>query len=210
MDYRNSSLREYLDDAASNKPAPGGGSVSALAGALGTAMGCMVANFTVGKKKYADVEDRVKELLAEMDKARSDLLDLVQADVEAYSLVSAAYKMPKETPEQKSARTEAIQKALVAAMDAPLKTLRICADLIGRFDELGEIGNRNLVSDVGVAAILAEAALRGAKLNVEINLAGLKDERLVADVRAEIDAKAAAAAAAMRDVVSRVESEINK
>ena len=210
MDYRTSPLKKYLDDAGSNAPAPGGGSVSALAGALGTAMGCMVANFTLGKKKYAQVEERVKELLSACDKARNDLLDLAQADVDAYGLVSAAYKMPKDTPEQKTARTEAIQKALVKAMEVPLKTLRICAGLMDAFAELGRIGNKNLISDVGVAAILAEAALRGAKMNVEINLAGLNDEELVREVQSEVDASMAEAAAAMKDIVSRVERRIRK
>jgi len=201
MDYREASLRKYLDDAASDLPAPGGGSVAALAGALGSAMGCMVANFTVGKKKYAAVEQRVKELLQKCDSARKELLNLAQRDVEAYQGVSEAYKIPKE---QKETRARAIQEALKKAMNVPLETLRICHDLMDVYRELGEKGNRNLISDVGVAAIMTEAALQAAKLNVEINLAYLKDEQLVARVRNEIEEKALAASEAARQIVASV------
>lgn len=206
MSYRTESIDRYVADAASNKPAPGGGSVSALAGALGVSMGCMVANFTIGKKKYKNVEPRVKEILAKCESSMNDLLDLVQADVNAYSEVSAAYGMPKDTDEQKAARSAAIQKALVIAMDAPLKALGICASLMDAYAELGEIGNKNLISDVGVAAILTEAALRGAKLNVDINLAGLKDEALVRTTRDEVERAAADADAKAKKILSAVKA----
>ncbi|MEW6356377.1 MAG: cyclodeaminase/cyclohydrolase family protein [Planctomycetota bacterium] len=210
MSYRQESIDRYVSDAASNKPAPGGGSVSALAGALGVSMGCMVANFTVGKKKYKDVEPRVREILSDCERSMNELLDLVQADVDAYSKVSAAYAMPKESDAEKTARTSAIQEALVVAMDAPLKALRVCAALMDAYDELGKIGNKNLISDVGVAAILTEAALRGAKLNVEINLANLKDEALVRQTRSEIDRLAAEAEARAKAILAEVAAAIGK
>jgi len=208
MSYRQESIDKYVSDAASNQPAPGGGSVSALAGALGVSMGCMVANFTVGKKKYKDVEPRVQELLASCEKAMDELLDLVQADVDAYSKVSAAYGMPKGSDEEKAARTAAIQEALVIAMDAPLKAFRVCASVLDAYAELGKIGNKNLISDVGVAAILTEAALRGAKLNVDINLAFLKDEDLVRKTRDEVERTAAEASDKAKAILEAVAADM--
>ena len=111
--YRDGTIRKYLDDAAAGIPAPGGGSVSALAGALATTMGSMAANFTVGKKKFLDVEPRVREILTKLDGLRERLLELVDEDVKAYGVVSAAYGMPKETSEEKTARSAKIQEALV-------------------------------------------------------------------------------------------------
>lgn len=183
--YRDGTIRRYLDDAAAGIPAPGGGSVSAFAAALATTMGSMAANFTIGKKKYAAVEPQVKELVARLDALRERLLVLTDEDVAAYSVVSAAYGMPKDTPEQKSARSAKIQEALVVAMAAPLATMRTCAEVMRALEALVDIANPNLISDVGVSAILAEAAIRGAKLNVDINLASLKDAELISRTTAE-------------------------
>jgi len=206
--YLYSTLRTYLEDASSAKPTPGGGSIAAAAGALGMSMACMAANFTVGKKKFKAVEGEVRKQLDACMKARDDLLRLMDEDTRAYAEVSAAYGMPKETPEEKTARTAAIQAALVVAMDAPLKAVRVCRDALRATAALVEIANPNLISDVGVAALLGEAALRAAKLNVEINLHGLKDKNLVEKTRAEIDEAAVEwkthAAAVMTRVVKGV------
>ena len=202
--YRDEPIAKYLADAAAKLPAPGGGSVSALAGALGASMASMAANFTVGKKKFRDVEPQVRDLLEKFQDGMNELLGLVDRDVEAYSTVSAAYAMPKDTDEQKKARTAAIQDALKVALDAPLKTLRQCHRLVGLLDRLVETANPNLISDVGVAAILLEAALRGAKINVEINLAYLKDQDFVRQTASEIDAAAREAAATAASVIERV------
>jgi len=202
--YRNGSLRKYLDDAAAGIPAPGGGSVSALAGALATTMGSMAANFTVGKKKFLDVELRVKSVLARLDREREMLLELMDQDVEAYGVVSSAYSMPRETSEEKAARTAKIQEALVVAMDVPLRTVRVCVDVLRELTELVDIANPNLISDVGVSAILAEAALRGAKLNVEINLMSLKDEALVKRTAEDIGGAAEEASRMLRGILSKV------
>lgn len=207
--YREKPLEQYVRDASSNKPAPGGGSVSALVGALGASMACMAANFTVGKKKYKDVEEEVREILTECEGGCAKLVALMDEDVAAYSTVSAAYAMPKDTPEQKQERTEAIQKALKVAMDVPLRSLGLCDAILARLPRLAEIGNPNLISDVGVAAVFCEAALRGSKLNVEINLAYLKDEGLVSETRAKIDAAAERAEALARDLVSKIAGQIS-
>ena len=202
--YRDKPVESYLADAAAKLPAPGGGSVSALAGALGASMAAMAANFTVGKKKFRDVEPQVRALLDEFQNGLQKLLGLMDRDVEAYSTVDAAYAMPKQTDEQKKARTAAIQSALKVALDTPLRTVRLCGDLVARLGDLVELANPNLISDVGVAAILLEAALRGAKINVEINLAYLKDQDFVRRTAAEIDEAAAQAATTAASVLERV------
>jgi len=185
--YMKRPLEEYLADASSNAPTPGGGSVSALAAALGTTMASMAANFTVGKKKYADVEEEVRGLLARLAEARDRLTAAVQADTEAYAKVSAAYGMPKSSDEEKAARKVAIQAGLKAAMQPPLEALRASRAAMTATRRLLDVANKNLITDVGVAAILLEAAARGAYLNVAINLKSLKDEETVAAARAECD-----------------------
>jgi formiminotetrahydrofolate cyclodeaminase len=185
--YVNGTVKQYVDDAASSKPAPGGGSLSALAGALGASMGSMVCNFTVGKEKFKDVEPRAKEILEVCEESRLALLSLVDKDVEEYRKVTAAYSMPKETDQQKVARKEAIQEALKSALQVPLATFRECLDVLEQLEDLAHIGNPNLISDVGVSAILCAAGLAGAKLNVDINLGSIKDEELVRTVRNEVE-----------------------
>ncbi len=183
--------------------------MSALAGALGAAMASMASNFTVGKKKFADVEDQVKEVLALCEAKRGKLLEFMDADVSEYSKVTAAYGMPRETDEEKAARKAAIQEALKAAMAVPLEAFRACNEVIQSLKTLVDIANPNLVSDVGVAAMLCGAGLDGAKLNVEINLSFLKDEELVAKVREEIDSTTFLAKQVQAEVVEKVRQKIN-
>lgn len=180
-------LREYLEALAGDAPAPGGGSAAALTGALAAACARMVGSFTVGRKKYVDVEDEIRAHLAAIDAVRAEMLTLVQADVDAFGAVGAAYGLPKETAEEKSARSAAIQEALRAAAFVPLRLARACAELARRLPVLLEKGNRNLVSDVGVAARLCAAACECAWLNVEVNLAALRDKEFVAVTRAETE-----------------------
>ncbi len=183
--YVDRPMREYLDESASNAPTPGGGSVSALAAALGCTMASMAANFTTGRKKFAEVEGEVKDCLAKLDEAHAKLLDQMQRDTEAYAGVGAAYGMPRSTDDDKAARAEAIQSALQAAMQPPLETMRAALDALRATRALLGIANPNLITDVGVAAIYLEAAMRGAYLNVAINLKSIKNEMLVAKTREE-------------------------
>jgi formiminotetrahydrofolate cyclodeaminase len=177
----------YTEKLASNLPAPGGGSAAALAGALGAACGCMVGNFTVGKKKFADVEAEVAPHLQALDELRQEMLELVAADVTAYSAVGAAYGLPKDTDEQRAARESAIQEALVAAAGVPMALARCAAAVAEHLPPLLAKGNPNLVSDVGVAARLAEAACECAWLNVEVNVAVITNQSFVAASRAEAE-----------------------
>ncbi len=184
--YIDEPLKKYLDEAASGASTPGGGSVAALAGALGAALTSMVCNFTVGKKKYKDVEAEVSQILEEAENLRSRLLDLMVEDIQVYGQVSAAYGMPRDTAEEKAARTEAIQNALKAAMGAPLEAAICCHKLLKLNEPLLEKGNQNLISDVGVAILLAESAMRSAIMNVEINLSYIKDEDLCQKTREKL------------------------
>jgi len=210
MPYRSETLETYLADASAAKPTPGGGSASALAGAVGAAMACMAANFTVGKKKYEAAWPRVTELLEACGAARDALLRCTDEDVAAYAHVSKAYGMPKDTPEQKAERTAAIQEALTVAMAPPLEAFRAAAEALCVLDELADLANPNLVSDVGVAAALLLGALDGARLNVEINLASLKDEDVVARTRGELEQTASGACAAGRKALDKVFRRIRK
>jgi formiminotetrahydrofolate cyclodeaminase len=185
--YRQGSLETYVSDAAARKPAPGGGSVSALAGALAAAMSEMAANFTVGKKKFADVQSAVQEMLGQLSTCRDALIGLVDRDVEAYGAVDRAYSMPRDSDDQKNQRRQAIHSALRAAMEVPLEIMRLCARVAAVADRLVDIGNPNLITDTGVSAILAEAACAAARLNVEVNLKYLRDNALAADCCSEMD-----------------------
>jgi methenyltetrahydrofolate cyclohydrolase len=205
MMFINDTIRAYVDKASAGTPTPGGGSISALTGALGVSMGCMAANFTVGKKKFEKVEPQVRSLLAKMEKAREELLRLCEEDSRAYGKLSEAMALPRTTLAEQSHRDAAMQKAMTAAMEAPLRVARVCADTVEYAAELGDIANPNLISDVGVCAILAEAALRGARLNVEVNLLYLRDPTKVAEVRQELAILSSRSTADEQRVAEKVE-----
>ncbi len=206
--YIDEPLKKYLDEAASGSPTPGGGSVAALAGSLGAALTSMVCNFTVGRKKYADVEEEVSQILSEAEELRAKLQDLTVEDTQAYGQVSAAYGMPRETTEEKAARSEAIQKALKVAMKAPLEAAVCCHKILKLNEPLMEKGNQNLISDVGVAVLLAESAMRSAILNVEINLSYIKDEKLCQETRERLRPMVAEAVELRSKVYKRVNEAI--
>lgn len=193
----------FLDELASSAPAPGGGSVAALSGALGAALVSMVCNLTVGKKKYADVQEDIKALLAQSEALRKELVELLDADVQVYTEVSRAMKMPRATDEEKAARTAAMQRALKAATDVPMQVAEACVEVMELCRPAAEKGNVNAVSDAGVAVLMAEAGLRSAALNILINLAWIKDEAFVAENRAKLDALLEGKPA-MRDEVYQV------
>jgi formiminotetrahydrofolate cyclodeaminase len=179
MGYLEEPLQTYSDALASGQPTPGGGSAAALVGALGAALNSMVANFTVGREKFAAVEAEVRELLARNERVRADLERLTQADTEAYGLVSRAYQMPRGTDDERAAREAAIQEALKAAAQVPLEAVKACHAVMRIAEDLRTRGNPNLITDVGVAARLALAAMESAVLNAEINLIRIKDRAFV-------------------------------
>ncbi len=169
------SLTGFLATVASSAPVPGGGSVAALAGALGAALAQMVAGLTIGRKKYAAVETEMKERALQAAALVRRLDALRVEDAAAYAMVSAAYQLPKETPEQAATRDAAIQHALIDAATTPLETARCCAEVAALAAFAAERGNTNAASDAGVAALLAEAACRGAVYNVRINVVAMPD-----------------------------------
>jgi len=171
-------VSNFLGELASNSPTPGGGSVAALAGALGAALISMVSNLTIGKKKYVDVEEDFKKIISSSEKLRYELSQLIEEDVKVFNNFMATYKMPKETETEKKIRSEKIQVSLIGAAKVPLKVAYKCLDILSLSKEVAEKGNINVVSDAGVAALMAEAALDSAILNVKINLKMIKDEKI--------------------------------
>jgi glutamate formiminotransferase/formiminotetrahydrofolate cyclodeaminase len=173
--YIDQPIRHFMDKLASKSPEPGGGSVAALTGALGAALVSMVGNLTLGKEKYKDVQPRIEQLLKESEQLRSEMQDLIQKDTEAYGALSAVYKMPKNTDEEKAARTAKMQESLKIACQVPfeigLKSLEV-AKLAQRAADIGNVG---AVSDAGVAVLLAQACAQSAALNVKINVNSIKD-----------------------------------
>lgn len=204
------SLQSYIEQAAANTPAPGGGSVSALAAALGSCMASMAGNFTVGKKKFAAVEGEVRSILAALAQGRQELLDCMAEDATAFTAVGKAYKLPKNTAAEKEERRQAIQESLSKAMEVPLRTMRSALNCLETLPRLAETGNPNLISDTGVAAILLEAAIRAARLNVLINLASLTDPALVADKQAEVTSLISRADELCRKTLHTVEDTITR
>jgi formiminotetrahydrofolate cyclodeaminase len=180
-------VTNFLDELASNAPAPGGGSVAALSGALGAALISMVCNLTLGKKGYEEVQGNIGDLLAHSEAMRKELTDLLEADVAAYTGYSVAAKMPRSTDEEKAERAKAMQAALKNATDVPLRIAEAAVKVMDLCMPAAEKGNKWAVSDAGVAVLMAEAALRSAALNVLINLGSLKDQDFVADRRAKLD-----------------------
>jgi len=162
----------FLASVAAPTPAPGGGSVVALAGALGAALARMVAGLTIGRKKYQEVDALMRQVALEASALQETLAQLVQRDADAYAAVSAATKLPKEPVAAAAARTAALREALLGAARVPLETARAATAVTRLAATVAVSGNRNAVSDAGVAALLAEAACRGAAYNVRINLVG--------------------------------------
>jgi methenyltetrahydrofolate cyclohydrolase len=181
-------IQEFLDGLASKSSTPGGGGAAAVSGAMGAALISMVANFTVGKKGYEDVEDECKAKLAKSEQLRSDLTDAIKDDVDVFNRVMASYGMPKETDEEKAARSTEIQAALKAATDVPLQCAKLCREVINLSQPVAEKGNNNVISDAGVAVLAGYAGLRSAALNVYINIGGIKDKEFADDRRQQLEA----------------------
>jgi formiminotetrahydrofolate cyclodeaminase len=170
----------------------------------------MAANFTLGREQFRDVAPEVMELASVLTGARSKLLDLMEKDIAAYGQVASAYGRPRATEEEKAARARAVQEALVVALEAPLAAMRVVAGALAATRRLVEAANPNLLSDVGVAAELLWGALRGARLNVDVNLAHLRDEGLVRRFRTEADALEAEARTARAETVEIVSRKLQR
>ena len=172
-------LAAFLDDLASSSPAPGGGSVAALSGALGSALTSMVCNLTIGKKKYAAVEEEMKKILLQTEEMRGIFTALIDKDTEAFNKVMEAFSLPKETEPQKALRSAAIREATKEATNVPLEVMKHCIDALALVQQVAAAGNVNSISDAGVSAHMLHAAVEGAALNVRINLNNLNDSEFV-------------------------------
>ncbi|WP_110514208.1 cyclodeaminase/cyclohydrolase family protein [Herpetosiphon llansteffanensis] len=179
-------ITEFLDQLATKEPVPGGGSVAAVSGAMAAGLISMVCSLTLGKKKYAEVEDEIRGLMDRSESLRRELQELAEADVEAFRRLSVAYKLPRETSADIAIRRDAIQAATRIATDVPLRTAQAAAAILPLCSPAAQKGNSAAVSDVGVAVLLAQAAVRSALLNVEINLNSLEDQFYVRETRAEV------------------------
>jgi glutamate formiminotransferase/formiminotetrahydrofolate cyclodeaminase len=169
------SLNAFRAAIASSNPAPGGGSAAAHAGSIAAALVQMVAGLTIGRKKYAEVEEQFKEISVKAASLGQRLAELVDLDAQSYEAVSMSYKLPKATPEQETLRKAAITAALIGASEVPLETARACATVAELAESAALKGNTNARSDAAVAALMAEAACRGAAFNVKVNVDALDD-----------------------------------
>lgn len=175
MGFTKESCGTFVEMLAGKDPVPGGGGASALVGALGTALGNMVGSLTVGKKKYADVEEDIRRLKTEADALQQELLELVDKDAEVFEPLARAYGMPKETEDQQTEKDRVMEDALKLACSVPLEIMKKSGRAIELQQEFAEKGSTLALSDAGVGAIFCKAALQGASLNVFINTGLMKD-----------------------------------
>ncbi|MCD8217844.1 MAG: cyclodeaminase/cyclohydrolase family protein [Clostridiales bacterium] len=175
IDMTEKSCKEFVEVLASKSPVPGGGGAAALAGALGTALGEMVGSLTVGKKKYADVQEDVLRLKEEAQKLEQEFLHLVERDAEVFEPLSKAYGLPKDTGEQKAHKAQVMEAALKEACTVPMQIMECCCKAIDLVREMETIGTAIAISDAGCAAAYLRAALTSASLNVYINTKSMKD-----------------------------------
>ena len=208
MELTAMTVGQYIELLASDAPAPGGGSASALCGAQGAGLVAMVAGLTVGRAKYADFEQDCRKAADEAGRLQKELLAAIDCDTEAFNGVAAAMKLPRETDAQKAERKNAIAEATLIATQVPLQTMRlaraaldVCQSIVGR-------SNPNAASDLGVAALNVLACVRGAQLNVLINLGGVRDEQMRECFRAESETIEAEAARLADDIVRSVRDSL--
>ena len=183
MDTAQQTCGGFLDALASKAPTPGGGGASALVGALGAALCTMVGNYTVGKQKYAGVEEDVKALMAKAEDLRARLLALVDADAAAFEPLSKAYAIPKDDPN----RAQVMEQCLRDAAAAPMEILRLSCEVIDLHSEMLEKGSVMMLSDVGTGVVLCQSAMQGAALNVKVNTKSMADRTYAQTMNDEVD-----------------------
>lgn len=187
MNFVELKCNEFIDVLASKAPVPGGGGASALVGAMGMALGNMVGSLTVGKKKYAEVEEDIIALKSKADGIQKELLVLVEKDAECFEPLSKAYGMPKSTPDEIAEKERVMELVLKEACEVPLEIMKKCCEAIEVIEEFAKKGSVIAISDAGAAACFAGAALRGASLNVFINTKSMKNRELAESYNAEAD-----------------------
>lgn len=187
MSFSDKSCSEFVEVLASKAPVPGGGGASAMVGALATALGNMVGSLTVGKKKYAAVEEEMRALKDRCDRLQKDFLHLVERDAEVFEPLARAYSMPKNTEEEKAEKARVMEIVLRNACSVPMEIMEKCCEAIDIIAVFAEKGSVIAISDAGVGAAFAKAALQGASLNVYINTKSMADKALAAELNARCD-----------------------
>ena len=182
MNYKNMTIEEFIGVLSSKEPVPGGGGASALVGSIGIALGNMVGSLTVGKKKYADVEEDIKALMEKSATLAEKFQSLIDKDAESFAPLAKAYSLPKESEEEKKIRSEVMAEALKTASLAPLEIMETACEAIDIVEEYAAKGSKLALSDAGVAAVMLRSALLGASLNVFINTSSMEDRELAAEL----------------------------
>ena len=180
-------LQEYLTELSSNSPTPGGGNVAALCGALSASLGTMVCNLTIGKKKYADVENEMISVKQKLESYQKTFVGLGAKDNAAFEKVMEAFKLPKETDAEKETRSKKIEEATIGAADIPAQVMKTCADILPLLKIIIDKGNRNSLSDAGVAASLIGTAAKSAYMNVIINCSSLSNQTIAQEIKKRAD-----------------------
>jgi len=209
MSLPNKTLTSFLDDLASNTPAPGGGSVAALAGALGSALASMICRLTIGKKKYAEVGEEMEAVFAMAEDLRMKFLHLVDTDTDAFNKVMDAYSLPKDGEDKKALRNAAIQAATKEAALVPLECMKHGIDALALARTVALKGNQNSVSDAGVSALMIGAGIEAAALNVKINLSGITDTDFVEWKSSDVASILRTGREATEEILSIVEEKIS-
>lgn len=205
---KDKSIQLFLDELASKAPTPGGGSAAAIMGAMGAALLGMVCNLTVGKKNYEAVEADMRTALEQAERLRMRLTDMIRADVDAFDQVMAAYGLPKETDVEKQARSQAIQSALKAATEVPLECALACAEVVSLSRTVAAQGNKNVISDAGVAVVAAYAGLKSAALNVYVNVSSIKDEAFVSERLSQLNAIVTGTQVSSEEIYQEVKNKL--
>ncbi len=187
MSMLDKSCKDFIEVLASKSPVPGGGGAAAMGGAIGMALSNMVGNLTVGKKKYADVEEEVKELIEKGNKIINELETLVDKDAEVFEPLSKAYGLPKNTPEEAKIKEETMERCCKVACSVPMEIMRKAYEGIKVHNRMGQIGTMIAISDVGCGVVFLKSALIAGKLNVIINLNTIKDTDFINKTKEEMD-----------------------
>ncbi|MBT8058122.1 MAG: cyclodeaminase/cyclohydrolase family protein, partial [Gammaproteobacteria bacterium] len=178
----NMKVTDFVDEVSRDTPAPGGGSIAALAGALGSALASMVFNLSVGKGEFDDRYEELCEYAEKAQEAKDRLTRAIDEDTEAFNEVVAAMRLPKDSPEQQAARAAAMEEGYKSAARVPLRTARLCREVLDLCQAAADLGNDAVMSDAGVGALMAFAGVQGALHNVRINLPQTKDDAFIADM----------------------------
>jgi formiminotetrahydrofolate cyclodeaminase len=207
-EIKDKSVQTFLDELASKAPTPGGGSAAAVMGAQSAALTSMVCNLTIGKPKYAEVEAEMQALLERSEALREKLIGMIKADVDVFDRLMATYGLPKETEEEKMARSAAIQVVLKEATEVPLACARACAEAIELSRIAADKGNLGVISDAGVAVMAGYGALKSAALNVYINAGSLKDRDFAEAKLAELERIMKGADVAAEEIYQLVKAKL--